>query len=165
MLKDISKKLTMKKSFFVTQLEGFFNAITQEYQELIHQKEVENSLLEEKIRKLEKDVENLVKIRHELNETVTSLKAQCAHLEERIETQRTQSDDERYRNLLEENRKLRTKLKTYEESDIKTLKAQVEKLKKALQKGAGTYQENLASQQTEAMIEAISKTLKKQKEE
>lgn len=165
MLKDISKKLTMKKSFFVTQLEGFFNAITQEYQELIHQKEVENSLLEEKIRKLEKDVENLVAIRHRLNETVASLKAQCTHLEERLETQRAQSDDERYRKLLEENRNLKTQLRKYEESDIETLRAQVEKLKNALQKGAGTYQENLASQQTEAMIEAISKTLKKSKKQ
>ncbi|HIP02056.1 MAG TPA: hypothetical protein EYG75_00905, partial [Campylobacterales bacterium] len=60
MLKEISKKLTMKKTFFVTQLESFFNTISQEYQEIISAKEVENSLLTEKLNKHELDIKNLV---------------------------------------------------------------------------------------------------------
>jgi len=161
MVKDISKKLTMKKSFFVTQLEGFFNAISQEYQELIHQKEVENSLLEEKIQKLEKDIENLVKIRHELTQTIDAQKAEIEHLhKEKFDTKDFTQDDY-YKKLLEENRALREQLNTKESEEVKMLKAQVDKLKAALAKGANSYQETLQSQNKEALIEEISKSLKR----
>jgi chromosome segregation ATPase len=159
MLKDISKKLTMKKSFFVTQLEGFFNAISQEYQELIHQKEVENSLLEERIQKLENDVKNLVKIREELSQQLKERENYIAKLE-RENTTASSSSDHHYKKLLEENRKLKEQLRTTEGEEVKRLKNELEKLRTLLAKGQNAYQDTLSEQHKEALIEEISKSLK-----
>jgi predicted RNase H-like nuclease (RuvC/YqgF family) len=158
MLKDISRKLTMKKSFFVTQLEGFFNAISQEYQDLIHQKEVENSLLEEKIQKLEHDVANLVQIRHELQAEVSQKDA----LIERLENDAgRENNDPHYQKLLEENISLREQLRENRSDEVDALKAELKKMRSILTKGAGSYQDTLSQQQKERLIEEITKNLKK----
>ncbi len=157
MLKDISKKLTMKKSFFVTQLEGFFNTISQEYQELIHQKEVENSLLEEQVQKLQKDIDNLVAIRKELTQQLHQQQAHIQKLEEEVEQSKRLSKDALYKKVLEENRTL----KAERSEEVKQLKEQLEKLQRFVAKGGSSYQENLDMQSKEALIEEISKSLKR----
>ena len=162
MLKDISKKLTMKKSFFVTQLEGFFNAITQEYQELIHQKEVENSLLEEKIQKLERDVANLVEIRHSLQDALNQKEAYITKLEQECSRAAEKPGDAHYQRLLEENIALREQLKKSSSEEVEALRAQLEKMRALLSKGAGSYQDALTEQQKEKLIEEITKNLKKE---
>jgi phage shock protein A len=161
MLKDISKKLTMKKSFFVTQLEGFFNAISQEYQELIHQKEVENSLLEEKVQKLEQDIENLVAIRKELTEKLQEQKEFINKLEESSMQNKELTNDDFYKKLLQENQKLKEQLKENSSEEVKELKAQLEKLQQFISKGGNSYQQTLTAQNKEALIEEISKSLKR----
>lgn len=66
-MKDIAKKLSMKKTFFVTQLESFFSSITQEYQEKFHDLEVKNKLSHDKIQKQQRDIDSLVEIRNNLS--------------------------------------------------------------------------------------------------
>ena len=158
MLKDISKKLTMKKSFFVTQLEGFFNSISQEYQALIHQKEVENSLLSEKVEKLEQDIANLVAIRHRLEEELEARDAQIRHLESRLSAP---GNDAQYQKLLEENLALREQLKSGRSEEVERLKEQLRTLRTMLTQGAGGYRDALSEQQKEALVEEITKSLKK----
>lgn len=161
MLKDISKKLTMKKSFFVTQLEGFFNAISQEYQELIHQKEVENSLLEEQVQKLQKDIDNLVTIRKELTEQLQRQQEHIKKLEEEAYRNKKLSEDDLYKKLLEENHTLRAELKKSGSEEVRQLKAQLEKLQRFIARGGDSYRENLDMQNREALIEEINKSLKR----
>ncbi len=157
MLKDISKKLTMKKSFFVTQLEGFFNAISQEYQELIHQKEVENSLLEERVEKLENDIQNLVAIREELTRQLAEKDAYIDRLEHDSES--ASGEDAHYKRLLEENRKLRARLQQPDE-EVANLKAEIDRLRLIIARGSSGYQSTLSDQHKEAIIEEISRSLK-----
>ena len=164
MLKDISKKLTMKKSFFVTQLEGFFNAITQEYQELIHQKEVENSLLEEKVQKLQQDIDNLVAIRQELTQALHEQKEQTEKLAETLHEQQALSSDALTKKLLEENRKLKEALQNREREkndETQKLREQLKKLQTFIAKGGDSYRSTLDTQNKEALIEEISKSLKR----
>jgi len=161
MLKDISKKLTMKKSFFVTQLEGFFNAITQEYQELIHQKEVENSLLEEKVQKLQKDIDNLVAIRKELTQALHEQKEQTEKLAETLHEQQALSSDALTKKLLEENRALKEALQNRESDETEKLRAQLKKLQTIIAKGGDSYRDTLDTQNKEALIEEINKSLKR----
>lgn len=158
MLKDISKKLTMKKSFFVTQLEGFFNAITQEYQDLIHQKEVENSLLEEKVGKLEHDIVNLVGIRKKMQEELAQKDRQIEKLAKEAAAEK---EDAHYRQLLAENIALREALKKSGSEEVERLRNELEKMRTILTKGAGSYQDALSQQQREMLIEEITKSLKK----
>lgn len=161
MLKDISKKLTMKKSFFVTQLEGFFNAITQEYQELIHQKEVENSLLEEKVQKLQKDIDNLVAIRKELTQALHEQKEQTEKLAQTLHEQQALSSDALTKKLLEENRTLKEALQNTQSDEVEKLRAQLKKLQTFIAKGGDSYRDTLDTQNKEALIEEISKSLKR----
>ncbi len=157
MLKDISKKLTMKKTFFVTQLEGFFNAISSEYQELIHQKEVENSLLEEKIAKCEKDIKNLVNIKEELTTKLLEKDDYIKNLENKL----SEPEDTKYKKLLQENLSYKEQLQKNSSEEITKLKEQITKLQNIIAKGAHSYNDTLQNQNKEALIEEISKTLKK----
>ncbi len=159
MLKDITKKLTMKKSFFVTQLEGFFNAISQEYQDLIRQKEVENSLLQEKLAKLENDIANLVRIRDDLNRSLAEKEEEIAYLHRQLDAKH--DDDATLKKLLQENRRLKEELKKSSTEEVEALKAKLEKLQKIVAGAGSSYQESLDSQSREALIEEISKSLKK----
>ncbi len=157
MLKDISKKLTMKKTFFVTQLEGFFNAISQEYQDLIHQKEVENSLLEEKILKNEKDIKNLVQIKEELKSELFLKDEYIKNLEKKM----NDSADIRYKKLLKENLHLKEKINENDSLEVSRLKQQIKNLQNIIAKGASGYNDTLKERDKEALIKEISKTLKK----
>ena len=165
MLKDISKKLTMKKTFFVTQLEGFFNAISHEYQEIIHQKEVQISTLQEKMNELEKDVKNLVEIKNQHLQAISSQKEQIAKLQHEIETVHTNDQSEFHHKLISENQALKQKIDANKNHDanlatIKKLENQIKKLQQIIAKGS-SYTNTLQDQNKEALIEEISKSLKK----
>ena len=147
MLKEISKKLTMKKTFFITQLEGFFNAISHEYQEIIHQKELENSILEEKIAKCEKDIKNLVSIKEDLILKISEQDEYIKNLEKRVNQSQNENKGENFN------------LEHFQE--VEKLKEQIQKLQNIISKGAKSYKDTLHNQNKEALIEEITKTLKK----
>jgi len=162
MLKEISKKLTMKKTFFVTQLESFFNTITQEYQELINAKELENSILQEKLSKHELDIKNLVEIKYKLQKTEEIDKKRIASLQEEVNRLRLASDNTYNQNLADENRQLKKIVESKDDSaELNELKAKIKQLQGFISKGANAYNDNLANQSSEKLIQEISKSLKK----
>ncbi len=162
MLKEISKKLTMKKTFFVTQLESFFNTITQEYQEVINTKEIENSILQEKNNKLEQDVKNLVQIKNSLTKKLEIEQKRVQSLQNEVEKIRQYSDNSYNQNLLEENRELKKRVDSKDEStQLQELKTKVKQLQSFISKGANAYNDNLANQNSEKLIQEISRSLKK----
>ncbi len=158
MLKDISKKLTMKKTFFVTQLEGFFNSISQEYQEAIYKLEIENRLLKEKNSKLEKDVNNLISIRKNLTK---ELEIDQQRLEDATNTKA----HTHYQKLLEENESLKDKISTLEgekgDSELTILKQKNKNLQNYISKGANAYTQNIMDQKSEDIIKEIQQNLSK----
>ncbi len=165
-LQDISKKLTMKKTFFTTQLEGFFNSITQEYNNLIHELEVEKRLLEEKANKLEKDVQNLVAIKQEYEKNSHIDKRRIKELQESLATSRNLGSNAYTKKLQDENETLKQELKAlqsnhHDSQEVVQLQEKVEKLKNFLAKGANPYQDNLISEKKEDIIKEISASLKK----
>lgn len=162
MLKEISKKLTMKKTFFVTQLESFFNTISQEYQEIINAKEVENSILQEKINKLEQDVKNLVDIKNKLQKAEEIDKKRIESLQEEVSRLRLSSDNTYNQNLANENRELKKRVESKDDSaELHELRAKVKQLQDFISKGATAYNDNLANQSSEKLIQEISESLKK----
>ncbi len=162
MLKEISKKLTMKKTFFVTQLESFFNTISQEYQEIINAKEIENSILQEKINKQEQDVKNLVEIKNRLQKIEEIDKKRIASLQEEVSRLRLSSDNTYNQNLANENRELKKRVDSKDDSaELHELRAKVKQLQGFISKGATAYNDNLANQNSEKLIQEISKSLKK----
>lgn len=162
MLKEISKKLTMKKTFFVTQLESFFNTITQEYQEIINAKEIENSLLQEKINKLELDVKNLVEIKNRQNKTIEIEQKRLESLQDEVKNLRQSSDSSYNQNLARENRELKQQLESKDDSEeLAELKTKIKQLQGFISKGATAYNENLANQNSEKLIQEINESLKK----
>jgi cell division septum initiation protein DivIVA len=165
-LKDISKKLTMKKTFFTTQLEGFFNSITQEYQTLIHELEVEKRVVEERVAKLEKDVENLVEIKKSLEKSTQIDKRRIKELQESLASSRHHGSNAYVETLQDENAQLKKEiqaLKNREEDseEIQALKERVQKLQGYISKGANAYNDNLMSETKENIIKEISESLKK----
>ena len=162
MLKEISKKLTMKKTFFVTQLESFFNTITQEYQEIINAKEVENSLLQEKLNKHEQDIKNLVEIKNRLQKVEEIDKKRIQSLQEEVSRLRQSSDNTYNQNLANENRELKKRVESKDDSaELHELRVKVKQLQGFISKGATAYNDNLSNQSSEKLIQEISESLKK----
>ncbi len=166
MLKDISKKLTMKKTFFTTQLEGFFNSITQEYNNLIHELEVEKRLIEEKAAKLEKDVENLVAIKKAYDKSSQIDKRRIQELQETLARSRNVGSNAYTETLQNENSAFKKELETlksnhYDSKEVQELQEKVQKLQGFLTKGANAYTDNIMNEQKENIIREISESLKK----
>lgn len=166
MLKDISKKLTMKKTFFTTQLEGFFNSITQEYQTLIHELEVEKRVVEEKAAKLENDVQNLVAIKKEFEKSSEIDKRRIKELQESLAKSRNVGSNTYVESLQSENESLKKELETlkkdaHDSQEVKSLEEKIQKLQGYISKGASAYNDNLMSEQKETIIKEISESLKK----
>jgi len=162
MLKDISKKLTMKKTFFTTQLEGFFNSITQEYQTIIHELEVEKRVVEEKVAKLEKDVENLVKIKNDYEKSTAIDKRRIKDLQNSLASSSTAYTQ----TLQSENETLKKELKSQQENlsaseEVEGLKEKITKLQGLISKGANPYSDNIMAEKKEDIIKEISESLKK----
>jgi len=156
---ELSKKLSMKKTFFVTQLESFFNTITSEFQERVSSLEIENKLLKEQNEKLNYDVKNLVEIKNRLQMENEDLQADKKHLKDEIESLKTISNDERNITLLRENNKLK------KESDalameVASLKEKINNLQAFVQKG-GAYSQSILEQKKEDVIKEISKNMTK----
>jgi len=156
MIKEISKKLTMKKTFFVTQLESFFNTISQEYQELINAKEIENSILQEKVNKLELDVKNLVEIRRKLEKSEQIYKKQIESMQAQTVTLRKSNSN------IDQSIGLKNKIEAKDDTqELEKLKAKIKQLQGFISKGATAYSDNLANQKSEELIQEISQSLKK----
>ena len=166
MLKDISKKLTMKKTFFTTQLEGFFNSITQEYTNHIHELEVEKRLIEEKYIKLEKDVENLITIKKEYEKSTQIDKRRIKELQESLASSIHVGSSAYTETLQNENVALKKELETlksdhHDSQELQELQNKVDKLQGVIAKGSNPYTDNLIAEQKEDIIKEISESLKK----
>jgi DNA repair ATPase RecN len=169
MLKEISKKLTMKKTFFTTQLEGFFNSITQEYQDAIHEIELEKRVLQEKVIKLEKDVQNLVEIKNRYEKTrdidkrlINGYKDNLANSRELSSSayaQKLQKENEILKSELEELKKIKSA--PQETQELQELKEKVKKLQGYLAKGISAYNDSIITQKNEELIKEINESLKK----
>jgi chromosome segregation ATPase len=165
MLKDISKKLTMKKTFFATQLESFFNSITQEYQEYILQMELEKKVLQEKNDRLQNDVNNLVNIKKDFEKKQILDEKQIQTLQQEISKLQQNSSDNSSQELENENIKLKQKIEmlqnnTQDIKEIETLKKKITQLQGILTKGGSAYSTNINDQNKEKIIKEISESLK-----
>jgi predicted RNase H-like nuclease (RuvC/YqgF family) len=152
----------MKKTFFVTQLESFFNSITQEYQEIINSKDVEISIMQEKLNKQEIDIKNLVEIKNSLQKSEDIYKKQIKSLQDEVTKLRQSSDNSYNQNLENENRELKKQIRSKDNStEIQSLKQKIKQLQNIIAKGATAYNDNLANQNSEKLIQEISQSLKK----
>jgi len=161
MLKEISKKISMKKSFFTTQLDSFFSTITQEYNEYIREIELEKKALEERIKDLEKDVKNLVEIKKRYEKKLKEDK-QIIDIKDLNSVEYSKKLKEENSILKQELEKL--KLTSGEKSDsneVEELKNKVKKLQLSLAKGISAYNDNIQSKKSEDIIKEITKSLKK----
>jgi len=166
MLKEISQKLTMKKTFFTTQLEGFFNSITQEYQEAIHKIELEKRALEERIAELEKDVKNLVEIKKAFEKELNLDKELLNDYKNTIRSTKDLSSTAYMKKIEDENKILKEELdrikdKKNDEDEIESLKNQIKKLQAHLAKGISAYNDNINIQKSEEIIREIKNNISK----
>jgi len=166
MLKEISKKLTMKKTFFTTQLEGFFNSISQEYQEAIHKIELEKRALEERIADLEKDVKNLVEIKKAYENELKLDKSLISEYKSTLDTSSTADTNSYTKKLEDENLYLKeelkkTKLHLDKNEEVESLKDQIKKLQAHLAKGISAYNDNISRQKSEEIIKEIKNNISK----
>jgi DNA repair exonuclease SbcCD ATPase subunit len=166
MIKEISKKLTMKKTFFTTQLDGFFNSITQEYQDAIHQIEVEKRVLQEQVIKLEQDVKNLVQIKNEYEKTSNIDKRLISDYKDNIANTKQLSSSAYSQKLKKENELLRDELEKLKQNqsdpkELEELQDKVKKLQGYLAKGVSAYNDNIITQKNEQLIKDINESLKK----
>ncbi len=155
---ELVKKLSMKKTFFVTQLESFFSSITQEFQEKITNLEVENKILIERNKKLEYDVNNLVKIKNELQvqlesaqDTIDLLSSQLERVKEgkALDYPKVTLENERLKKEIEN---LKDKIKKLEnKSTIKPTPHRV----------TNAYNQTMMQKKNEEIIKEITKNLKK----
>jgi len=157
---ELSKKLSMKKTFFVTQLESFFNTITSEFQEKINSLELENKLLKEENEKLSYDVKNLVEIKNRLLKEIEDEKKEKRSLKDEVISLKTISNDERNIELLRENNKLKKETTSLIE-EIDELKKKINNLQTFLQKGAGAYSQSILEKKKEEVIKEITKNITK----
>ncbi len=155
---ELVKKLSMKKTFFVTQLESFFSSITQEFQEKITNLEVENKILIERNKKLEYDVNNLVKIKNELQvqlesaqDTIDLLSSQLERVKEgkALDYPKVTLENERLKKEIEN---LKDKIKKLE--DKSTIKPTPHRV-------ANAYNQTMMQKKNEEIIKEITKNLKK----
>jgi len=157
---DLTKKLSMKKTFFVTQLESFFNTITQEFQEKLQSIEVENKVLKEKNKKLEYDVNNLVEIKNKLLEEIRIIKKSSETISEELRNTKSMNSDEYNLELIRKNNKLKKQIKTLTE-ELENIKKNTISKQSTLSRGAVAYNQNLMQKKNEEIIREITKSLKK----
>jgi uncharacterized protein YlxW (UPF0749 family) len=156
-MNNITKKLSMKKTFFVTQLENFFTTISSEYQELFNALEIDNQLLIEKNQKQKRDIDNLVKIKDELSQKLQEAKSQIEELENELKHIKSVKSDEQNIELIRENAILK---KQNSSQEVKELKQKISNLQNFIQKGGSAYNQSISNQNSENIVKEISKTLK-----
>jgi FtsZ-binding cell division protein ZapB len=157
---ELAKKLSMKKTFFVTQLESFFSTMTTEFQDKINSLELENKLLKEQNDKLNYDVKNLVEIKNRLLNEIEEFKQEKKSLQDELQSLKVISNDERNLELIRENNKLKNKTNSLVE-EIESLKQKISNLQTFLQKGAGAYSSSILEQKKEEVIKEITKNISK----
>jgi uncharacterized protein YlxW (UPF0749 family) len=156
-MNNITKKLSMKKTFFVTQLENFFTTISSEYQELFNALEIDNQLLIEKNQKQKRDIDNLVKIKDELSQKLQEAKSQIEELENELKHIKSVKSDEQNIELIRKNAILK---KQNSSQEVKELKQKISNLQNFIQKGGSAYNQSISNQNSENIVKEISKTLK-----
>jgi len=157
---ELSKKLSMKKTFFVTQLESFFNTISSEFQEKLNSLEVENKLLKEQNEKLSYDVKNLVEIKNKLLNDIEEKNKEIEHLDFELKKLNETTNDDRNIELIRENNRLKKESNSLME-EVETLKSKINNLQTFLQKGANAYNDTLLNQKKEEVIKEITKNIAK----
>ncbi len=158
-MEDLAKKLSMKKTFFVTQLESFFSSITSEFTQKLNSYEVKNNLLKEENKKLKYDVENLVKIKQDLHQKLEEKEQKIKSLQKDLIYAKEISTDEQNLELIRENNKLKNLLSTQEE-EIKRLNERLKKLQNFATKGASAYNQTMLEKKNEEIVKKITQNLK-----
>ena len=164
-MKEVAKKLSMKKTFFVTQLESFFNTITQEYQEKFNSLEVENRLLIQKTQTQQKDIDSLIEIRNNLSIELEATQVSIKKLEDELKYTKSITVDEHNLELIRENNLLKSKLEISDnqnsDDEVELLKQKIINLQSFIQKGAGAYNQSIMNRKNEEIVKEISDSLKK----
>ncbi len=167
MLNEIAKKIALKKTFFMTQLDSFFNMVQNEYQEIIHKQDLELSLLKEKMQKYKQDIENLVKIRDKLSKQITELRAENSRLKLLLSRKDTKEIND---NLARENSELLKKVESLEyelerlakeNRMLMEIKDKILNLQSSISKGADSYSQNILQKKSEEIVKEIKEALKK----
>ncbi len=170
MLNDISKKIALKKTFFITQLDTLLNTLQQEYQDALHKQRLELSLLKQQNEKYEQDIKNLVKIRSDLSKQLTALKAENSRLKLMLTKKDTSFLNEK---LLEDNNNLEKEVESLkseleklskENRDLLEIKDKIVNLQSYISKGAMAYNQNILQKKSEDLIKDIKETLTKKKD-
>jgi len=159
-MSDITKKLSMKKTFFVTQLESFFASITNEFNQTINDIEVENKLLKQENDKLKYDVENLVKIKENLTKELEEMSFKAKNLEKELVYVKEVNTDEQNLELIRENNKLKKSLEQKDE-EIESLKTKIKTLQTIAQKGSNPYNQSIIDKKNEEIVKEITQNLRK----
>ncbi len=159
-MEDLTKKLSMKKTFFVTQLESFFSSITTEFTQKLSSYEVENRVLKQENKKLSYDVQNLVKIKESLSKQVEKKTSELKELEKELIYVKEVSSDEQNLELIRENNKLKTTLSTQKE-ELDSLNQKIKTLQNFASKGANPYNQSILNKKNEDIVREITQNLKK----
>jgi len=159
-MKELIKKLSLKKAFFATQLESFFNSMVLEFQEKCNSLQTQNKLLEEKNKKLEYDVKNLEKIKKDLLALLEEEEKKNKLLTQELQKVKKSNLDEEKIFLSQENEKLKSKIADLN-SEIKKIEEKFFKMQAVLKKGTNAYKENLLEKKTEELLKEITKNISK----
>ena len=157
---ELTKKISMKKTFFTTQLESFFSSITSEFSEKLNSLEVENKVLKEQNQKLDYDVKNLVEIKNSLTDSLEKANSKVASLELKLKKLTEVSNDDRNIELIKDNNKLK-KTNNSLAQELENLKQKMSNLQNFIQKGANAYSKSLMDGKKEEIIKEITKNISK----
>ena len=159
-MENLTKKLSMKKTFFVTQLESFFSTITSEYNQKLSSYEIENKVLKQENEKLKYDVDNLIKIKNNLtynaqeqDVTIQDLKNELVYIKE-------VSTNEQNLELIRENNKLK-KLLAEKEDEVKESKDKLKSLQNFASKSSNPYNQSILNKKNEEIVKEITESLRK----
>ena len=159
-MENLTKKLSMKKTFFVTQLESFFSSMTSEFTQKLSSYEIENRVLKQENEKLKYDVENLVKIKNNLtynmeeqNTTLKELKSELAYVKE-------VSTNDQNLELIRQNNRLKKTLDA-KEDELKELKEKLKNFQNFASKGTNPYNQSILNKKNEEIVKEITQSLRK----
>ncbi len=159
-MEDLTKKLSMKKTFFVTQLESFFSSMSTEFTQKLSSYEIENRVLKQENIKLSYDVENLVKIKNKLSSDIEKKDLKIKKLQEELLYVKEISTDQRNLELIRENNKLKSSVSSYEK-EIENLNQKLKTMQNFASKGANAYSQSILNKKNEEIVREITQSLKK----
>ena len=159
-MEDLTKKLSMKKTFFVTQLESFFSSITTEFTQKLSSYEVENRVLKQENEKLSYDVENLVKIKEKLTLELEEKSSEIDELKRELTFVKEVSTDEQNLELIRENNRLKSTVSS-QKKELETLNQKLKNIQNFASKGANPYNQSILDKKNEEIVKEITQNLKK----